>query len=88
PGSSKFNRFWMPPYQVRGRLIKSGMTIWAFYETIIVVTRKGEPVALVSLPPPPPQKDSWLGSMKDTIQVTGDIISPVVDENEWEAMKD
>lgn len=54
----------------------------------IIVTRKGEPVAIVSPPPPPPQKESWLGSMKDTIQITGDIISPVADEKEWEVLKD
>jgi hypothetical protein len=26
PAQAGFNRFWMPPYQVRGRLIRSGMT--------------------------------------------------------------
>jgi antitoxin (DNA-binding transcriptional repressor) of toxin-antitoxin stability system len=54
----------------------------------MIVTRKGEPVAIVSPPPPPPQKESWLGSMKDTIQITGDIMSPVVDENEREVLND
>ena len=31
PESSKFNYFWMPPYQVRGRLIKSGMTVLGLF---------------------------------------------------------
>jgi len=54
----------------------------------IIVTRKGEPIALVTPPPPPPKSDSWLGCMKDRIKITGDIISPVLDEKEWEVLKD
>jgi len=54
----------------------------------IIVTRKGEPIALVTPPPPAPISDQWLGSMKDSIKITGDIISPVTDESEWEVLKD
>ena len=54
----------------------------------IIVTRKGEPIALVTPPPPPRKSDSWLGCMKDRIKITGDIISPVLDEKEWEVLKD
>jgi prevent-host-death family protein len=54
----------------------------------IIVTRKGEPIALVTPPPPQPKSDQWLGSMKDSIKITGDIISPVLDESEWEVLKD
>jgi prevent-host-death family protein len=53
----------------------------------IVVTRKGEAIALISPPPPPPKPARWLGSMRERIRITGDVISPVVDENEWEALK-
>ena len=49
----------------------------------IIVTRKGEPIALVTPPPPPPKPDQWLGCMKDHIKITGDIISSVLDEKEW-----
>ena len=52
----------------------------------ILVTRKGEPIALV-IPPPPPKTHTWLGCMKGKIKITGDIISPVVDEKEWEVLK-
>jgi hypothetical protein len=31
PESSNINMFWMPPYQVRGRLIKSGMTVGGLF---------------------------------------------------------
>ncbi len=54
----------------------------------ILVTRKGEPIALVTPPPPPARPDRWLGCMKDTIKITGDIISPVINEKEWEALQD
>lgn len=54
----------------------------------VLVTRKGEPIALVTPPPPPKPRRSWLGSMRDTVHVTGDIISPVLDEKEWEVLKD
>jgi len=54
----------------------------------ILVTRKGEPVALVTPPPPPPRPESWLGSMRDTVRIQGDIISPAADEKDWEALQD
>ena len=53
----------------------------------ILVTRRGEPLALVTPPPPPEKHERWLGCMKDDIKVLGDIASPVLDEDEWEALK-
>jgi prevent-host-death family protein len=53
----------------------------------LLVTKRGEPIALVSPPPPPPKSKTWLGSMKDTITITGDIISPALDEEEWEVLQ-
>lgn len=54
----------------------------------ILVSRKGEPVALVVPPPPLPKPEQWLGCMKGKIKITGDVISPVVGENEWEVLED
>jgi prevent-host-death family protein len=54
----------------------------------ILVTRKGEPIAMVIPPPPPPKPEQWLGCMKDRIKISGDIISPVLEEKEWEVLKD
>jgi prevent-host-death family protein len=54
----------------------------------ILITRKGEPIALVTPPPSPPKPKSWLGCMAGTIKVTGDIVSPVMKETEWEVLKD
>jgi prevent-host-death family protein len=54
----------------------------------IIVTRNGEPIALVTPPPPPPKSNQWLGCLKDRIQITGDIIAPVLDKDDWEVLKD
>lgn len=53
----------------------------------LLVTRRGEPVAMIT-PPPPSKIEEWLGSMRDTIKITGDIVSPVMGESEWEALSD
>lgn len=52
----------------------------------ILVTRKGEPVAQVVPPPPPKKPESWLGSLQSTGQILGDIVSPAIDEKEWEVL--
>jgi antitoxin (DNA-binding transcriptional repressor) of toxin-antitoxin stability system len=52
----------------------------------LLVTRKGEPIALVT--PPPTKHRAWLGCLKDTVKITGDIISHALDEKEWEALQD
>jgi len=44
PESSNFIIFWMPPYQVRGRLIKSGMTILGLFTS----------APIIPVPNPPP----------------------------------
>ena len=52
------------------------------------VTRFGKPVAEV-IPPGPVGKDrKWLGSMVDAMEIKGDIISPVIEETDWEAGRD
>jgi len=51
----------------------------------ILVTRFGKPVAEVIPPPPLEPTQDWLGSMADTIKITGDTVSPVLVESDWEA---
>ena len=53
----------------------------------ILVTRFGKPVAQVTPPPPPRRPKHWLGCMKGTIEIRGDIVSPAVDEKDWEALQ-
>jgi prevent-host-death family protein len=51
------------------------------------VTRFGKPIAEIVPPAPKPSTD-WIGSMKDTIEILGDIVSPASDEEDWEVLRD
>jgi len=54
----------------------------------ILVTRQGEPIALISPPPRPEKPESWLGSFKSKGRIVGDIVSPASDEKHWEALRE
>jgi prevent-host-death family protein len=54
----------------------------------IRVTRFGEPVAEVVPAGPAAAEADWLGCMADSIEIVGDIVSPVIEETEWEALRD
>jgi prevent-host-death family protein len=56
--------------------------------TPIRVTRFGKPVAEIVPPSTVVDRDAWIGSMRDSIEILGDIISPAVDEDEWQANRD
>jgi len=49
----------------------------------IVITKRGKPVAQVI--PMPAKRGSIVGSMKGSVTILGDIISPL--DVEWDAMK-
>jgi prevent-host-death family protein len=53
----------------------------------LVITRKGVPVVQV-IPATRERPRSWLGSMAGTVKITGDIVSPVIDLDDIEALKD
>lgn len=53
----------------------------------IRITRFGKPVAEV-IPVLPTGPRDWMGSMKDRIEILGDIVSPASDETDWEALHD
>ncbi len=53
----------------------------------IRITRFGKPVAEV-IPPSAQTSADWLGSMKDKIEILGDIVSPANEPNEWEVLRD
>jgi prevent-host-death family protein len=56
-------------------------------KTPLVITKFGKPVAEVIPSFPKPTAD-WMGSMKDSMKILGDIVSPATDESEWEALRD
>jgi prevent-host-death family protein len=54
----------------------------------IRITRHGKPVAEVVPATPVMDRSAWIGSMKDSMEILGDIISPVIDLDDIEALRD
>jgi len=54
----------------------------------IRITRRGKPVAEIVPPSAVMDRKKWIASMKDTMEILGDIISPANDEDEWEVLRD
>jgi antitoxin (DNA-binding transcriptional repressor) of toxin-antitoxin stability system len=57
-------------------------------KTPIRITRFRKPIAEVFPPSPAPDRANWLGSMAGTVDILGDIISPVIEDSDWEALRD
>jgi len=51
------------------------------------ITRHGRPVAEL-IPAGPDRKRKFLGDMAGTVEILGDIVSPVIDLDEFEAYRD
>ena len=51
----------------------------------IVITKRGKPVA--KLVPLGSKKDDWIGRLNGRFKVTGDIVSPSVPLEDWEALR-
>ncbi len=54
----------------------------------IRITRHGKPIAEVVPPSPVKESGDWLGSMAHRMKIVGDIVSPVMEESDWEALRD
>lgn len=54
----------------------------------IRITRFGKPVVEVIPPSSESGAVDWIGSMKDTMKIMGDIVSPANDEKDWEVLRD
>jgi len=52
------------------------------------ITRFGKPVADVVPSTPDAGQGMWIGSMKDTMEILGDIVAPVIDETDIEALRE
>jgi prevent-host-death family protein len=51
----------------------------------VLVTRRGQPVAQV-VPPPPALAHGWLGCLRGTGRIAGDVVGPVLSEDDWEVL--
>jgi len=51
------------------------------------VTRLGKPIVDVVPAAPEKPKRDWLGSLRDTLEIRGDIVGPSSDLQKWEALE-
>jgi antitoxin (DNA-binding transcriptional repressor) of toxin-antitoxin stability system len=54
----------------------------------IRVMRFGKPIADIMPTASSAGPADWIGSMKDTMEIVGDIVSPANEEHQWEALRD
>lgn len=54
--------------------------------TPVLVTRRGMPVAEIVPPSTASVGGSWLGAMRGTATILGDLTEPVVSPDEWDAV--
>jgi prevent-host-death family protein len=54
----------------------------------IRITRHGKPVAEVVPAAAEVDRAALMGSMRNSIEILGDIISPATDEDDWEVLRD
>jgi antitoxin (DNA-binding transcriptional repressor) of toxin-antitoxin stability system len=53
----------------------------------VLITRFGEPVAEGVPPHTPAPPTDWIGSLRSTGKIEGDIVSPASDEEDWEVLR-
>jgi prevent-host-death family protein len=54
----------------------------------IQITRLGQTIAEIVPVRPVKDRASWIASMKDTFEITGDIVSPATDKDGCECLRD
>jgi prevent-host-death family protein len=54
----------------------------------ILVTKFGRPVAEIVPPAPEQPTGNWLGSLKGTATIAGDIVAPAADPGDWDALRE
>jgi len=52
----------------------------------ILVTLKGEPVAMVVPPPAGEKSVEWMGAFRSSGKIVGDIVAPASEESDWEVL--
>lgn len=55
--------------------------------TPIIITRHGEPIAEVIPPSVSSADTSWLGAMRGTATIAGDLVAPASDATDWDALR-
>lgn len=84
-------RPWYDPYVEEIAISKFKATCLAVLERVrltrqpVLVTRFGQPIAEVVPPPQPARSEGWLGAMRGTGEILGDLVGPAEDPTAWEA---
>lgn len=52
----------------------------------LLITRRGEPIAEVYPPSSQAERRGWLGAMRGSAVVTGDLVEPAGEPGDWEAL--
>lgn len=53
----------------------------------LLITRFGEPVAEIVPPRAPRVSRGWLGSLRGTAKIVGDLVQPATEETDWEVLR-
>lgn len=53
---------------------------------IVVITKRGVPVAQLA-PVPRSELADWSGALRGTGEILGDLVSPSLEPDEWDALK-
>jgi hypothetical protein len=65
--------------------------MWNFLRTKCLALlgrfRKDNPVFSTAQQAPFAGRAAWIGSMRDSVEIRGDIISPANEQSEWEALR-
>lgn len=54
----------------------------------VLITKYGQPLAEVLPPSLRTGGTEWIGSMRDTARIRGDIVRPASETEDWEALRD
>lgn len=54
----------------------------------VLITKRGQPLAEVLPPSSHAGAADWIGSMRDTARIRGDIVRPASDPEDWEALRE
>lgn len=52
----------------------------------VLVTKRGVPIAEIVPPSAAATGTDWIGAMAGTVEFVGDVVGPVADPDEWEAL--
>lgn len=53
----------------------------------VIITKRGTPLAEVIPPSSATVGDNWMGSLRGSARITGDLIAPVGAAKDWDALK-